>query len=92
MVLLVNGAPIPYHTVPVAYMESGLRRYFEERQDVGDFLTALLCNNLRETLACADDENAQRIPEWVRWLYNHAPAGSWGSRENYKAWLAKAAR
>ena len=86
--LLVNGAPIPYDTVPVAYMASGVRRYFESHQKVGGFLTALLCNNLRETLTHADDTNARFIKEWVQWLYNHAPARSWGSEEHHAAWLA----
>lgn len=88
MAILVNGAPIPYDTVPVAYMASGVRRYFEHHQEVGGFLTALLCNDLHQTIIHADDTNARYIKQWVQWLYDNAPPGSWGSEERHAAWLA----
>lgn len=85
--LLVNGRPIPYDTVPVRYMADGMRNYFEHGISPGAFGVALLCNNLCETFARADDNNSRYIRDWVQWLYDNAPAGSWGSRENFMDWM-----
>ena len=54
----------------------------------GSFLTAVLCNDLREAFACADDENAAAMRDWVRFFYNCAPAGCWGSPDRFQAWMA----
>lgn len=85
--LRVNGAPIPYDTVPVDYMADAMANYFEHGIPAGSFGMALLTNNLRETFACADDTNSRNIRQWVQWLYDNAPAGSWGSPERCKAWM-----
>ncbi len=87
--LLVNGRPIPYDTVPVAHMAGGMRRYFENGISPGSFGKALLSNDLCETLARADDDNAACVRQWVQWLYNNAPAGSWGSPANYANWITR---
>lgn len=85
--LIVNGEPIPYHTVPVAYMADAMRNYFEHGIPPGSFSRALLSNDLRETFARADDSNSRCVRAWVQWLYNHAPAGSWGSPEKVADWI-----
>lgn len=87
--LLVNGRPIPCETVPVSYMADGMRRYFENGISPGSFGTALLCNDLRETFGRADETNSRCIRQWVQWLYDNAPAGSWGSRERFNDWIAQ---
>ena len=65
----------------------GLDLYIREHRPIGDFLTALLSNDLRETFARADSTNKPAIEQYVRFLYQYAPAGTWGSRENVKAWI-----
>lgn len=85
--LHVNGRPVPYETVPVDYMAGAVKRYFENGIEPGSFLAALLCNDLCETIARADDTNGANLTHWVRWLYNNAPSSSWGSRANYKRWI-----
>ena len=85
--LIVNGRPIPYETVPVSYMADSMRNYFEHGISPGSFGAALLCNDLRETFGRADDTNGRHIRAWVQWLYDNAPAGSWGSRENFMEWM-----
>ena len=85
--LLVNGKPIRYDLVPVDYMSEGLRLYFERGIMPGDFMSALLRNDLMGACGRADAMNSRHIYEWAVWLYNHAPGGSYGSDANVKAWV-----
>ena len=68
-------------------MMGGLTRYIEEGIEPGHFLAAVICNDLREAVGRADDENIRNIPAYVGYLYNHAPSSSWGSREKFDAWI-----
>jgi len=68
-------------------MLSHLETYINERQPLGGFLQAVVSNDLKEAVGRADDININLIPKYVRWLYNYAPIGSWGSVENYERWI-----
>jgi hypothetical protein len=70
-------------------MQEALKRYIYDNLKPGDFLTAVLRNNLRDAVGKADDDNLPLLPLYVRWLYNFAPGNCWGSPENVDAWLAK---
>jgi hypothetical protein len=80
----ISGFPgesrIPEHT------HAALVRYIEFGGTTGHFLTALLSNDLKETVARADSENIQAIPLLVGWLYNRAPSACWGSPEKVARW------
>jgi hypothetical protein len=67
-------------------MMLGLTRYVEHGTLPGDFLRAVICNNLQLAVGHADDENMANLPAFVGWLYNEAPGGCWGSREKMIAW------
>ena len=71
------------------YMRGGLQRYFEQGIPPGDFLMAVLENNLQEAFLRADDTNKNIIGDYVRWLYWEAPGNSWGSPEKVQAWIEK---
>ena len=70
-------------------MHGGIRRYLENRIPPGDFLMAVLCNDLKEAYGRADDENIELLPVYVAYFYNEAPAKCWGSPEKVRAWLAE---
>lgn len=76
------------HGIP-EYMHGAIRRYYENGIPPGDFLTALLNNNLKETYARADDTNVRAIKGYVMWFYNEAPAGSWGYDGAVKSWIER---
>ena len=76
-----NGQAIP------EYMHGAIERYIEQRIAPGDFLMAVLCNNLNEACARADDENITLLPVYVAFFYNEAPSACWGSPENVRTWL-----
>lgn len=74
--------------LPLATRE-GLAGYIDERHHVGHFLTAVLCNDLREAVNRADSDNLAALGSIVQWLFWHAPSVCWGSPERVRDWLAQ---
>ncbi|MCP4599259.1 MAG: hypothetical protein GY847_01760 [Proteobacteria bacterium] len=74
------------YSIP-ARMMGPLRRYIEERIKPGDFLQAILSNDLKESCGRADEENLANLPAYCAFLYNEAPAFCYGSREKMEAWV-----
>lgn len=86
----LHRAPInrfDYTQIPPHMMER-LRAYTECHQPVGDFLQAVICNDLSGAFARADDTNIEIIGVYVAWFYNEAPGSCHGSRDMYRAWIA----
>ena len=75
-----------YAEIP-AYMQEGLKRYVIERLRPGDFITAVIMNDLRNAVGHADDDNLPLLPLYVRWFYNRAPSRCHGSPAAFVAWL-----
>ena len=75
-------------TIPEHVMLS-LRRYIEDHQSVGHFLTAVLENDLQEAVGRADDHNLANLPAYIGYLYNEAPSNCWGSPQKVEKWLAR---
>lgn len=74
------------HKIPPR-MHPGIINYLVHHQLPGDFLQAIIANNLRAAVERADDENIHLLPAYVSFFYNHAPLGSWGSAKAYKKWI-----
>lgn len=68
-------------------MWDSIDRYVIHHARPGSFLTAIICNNLKEAVMFADEENMQNIPAYVNYFYNHAPANCWGSKKIMDKWL-----
>ena len=77
---------IDYSGLP-EHMRGGMKRYLEHGIMPGDFLTAVLRNDLMEAMGRADETNLYALPSYGRFLYYYAPRGSYGSPENVKAWV-----
>tara|TARA_R110000868_G_scaffold5782_1_gene33953 strand:- start:25894 stop:26148 length:255 start_codon:yes stop_codon:yes gene_type:complete len=77
-----------YDAIP-DHMMAAIIRYLDNGIKPGDFLTAIIENNLKGAVSHADDTNIGLIPTYVKYFYNHAPMACWGSQENRKAWEAK---
>lgn len=71
------------------HMCLGMSNYLLHHIQPGSFMTAVLSNNLRESVACADEINSRLLKEWVMFMYNELPADSWGSPEKVNNWLSK---
>ena len=74
-----------YDLLP-SHMREGMRLWMERGICTGGFLSAVLRNDLMGAMEQADIENLHALPQYGRFLYNYAPHGSFGSRENFAAW------
>lgn len=81
MALRAEQCNIPDH------MMDGLIYYVLDHRPVGQFLTAVLSNDLMGAAAHADPFNLSALHRYARFLYNHAPSGCYGSREKVEEWL-----
>ena len=70
-------------------LQGGAQRYIENGIIPGDFLTAVIQNNLKETIGRADDDMIKVLREIVTWFYWEAPAGCWGSVKHMNEWIQK---
>jgi hypothetical protein len=71
---------------PLNIIES-LDRYVNYGIPTGNFLRAVLENNLKEALGLADENNIFHLYGIVNFLYNKCPSLCWGSPEKVKFWL-----
>lgn len=76
-------ADIPEH------MQAAMRRYVLEGVEPGDFLTAVITNNLRDAVNRADAVNLPLLRTYVRWFYNVAPGNCHGSPADMHEWMEK---
>ena len=70
-----------------ARMIGGIERYIHEHIQPGDFLSAIITNDLAEAVGRADDENLHNLPAYVAYFYNEAPSTCWGSPNKMRDWL-----
>lgn len=70
-------------------MLASLRRYIDQRIIPGQFLQAVLSNDLCDACGRADDENMANLPAFAAYLYNEAPSACWGSPEKVAAWVTR---
>lgn len=73
--------------IPLRIAEA-IDRWVHQGAEPGQFLHAVLCNDLREALGRADPECGAALHAMVVYLYNEAPSRCWGSPEKVAAWAA----
>ena len=69
------------------YMWGGVRRYLEHGIPPGDFLHAVLTNDLSEAFGRADETNRTVMYEWCLFFYNAVPGNCWRTQANYDQWV-----
>tara|TARA_Y100000310_G_scaffold241983_1_gene246141 strand:- start:1817 stop:2092 length:276 start_codon:yes stop_codon:yes gene_type:complete len=67
-------------------MRAGVERYIEKGVIPGDFLQAVIANNLLDAVRRADSQNIALLPEWARFFWNEAPPACWLSRKSMIDW------
>lgn len=70
-------------------MMPGLLAYIEDRRPPGDFLRAVLENDLSGAVWRADAENLANLAAFVGYLHWEAPSACFGSPEKVAAWLSQ---
>lgn len=78
-----NGEEIPEKII------DAIERYVVDKIKPGDFLSAVLRNDLKESIGQADEEMEKLLPTIVRYVYNNIPHTCWGSSKEFDQWLAK---
>ena len=81
---------IMYNDYPLipSYMYEGVINYILYRVEPGDFLSAIIKNDLKGAVNLADDDNIRALAAYVRFFYNHTPADCWGGEDKFNAWVA----
>lgn len=75
-----DGAVFPYD------MRRAITNWVIDAIPPGDFLTAIIQNNLTEAVCRADDHNIKIIKQYVMWFINRADLKCWGSIEKFANW------
>ncbi len=66
---------------------AAIRNHADHGQPCGHFVTAVLCNDLKESIGRADDENLRDLIEIVQYCWNEIPSGCWGSPDAVRTWI-----
>lgn len=72
---------VPYH------MHGGFVRYLVDFIEPGDFMLAVLRNQLTESFGRADDMNRKHMFEIATFVYEYVPMAARGN--NVESWLAQ---
>ena len=70
----------------------GMRRYLERGVAPGDFMMAVLCNDLIRAVYHADDDNIHQFKNIVTWLMAHAHVDSYGDPAKVAKWMREKRR
>lgn len=70
-------------------IKESLDRYANDHCPTGDFLAAVLSNDLMDAIGRADKESMADLFSICDYVYNHIPARCHGSRKIVREWIAK---
>jgi len=71
-----------------SHMHDAVLNYVLHRLEPGDFLFAVLTNDLKNAVAHADHLNKAAIVQWAEFCLWYLPSVCWGSRERVEHWLS----
>lgn len=69
--------------------QGSFSRYINHGIPPGSFVTAVLTNNLVESVGAADTENLIALTDIARFIYNELPCSAWGNQNIVDAWIEK---
>ena len=68
------------------YMIEEVVEYLAQGRPTGDFLAAVINNNLREAVRCASDTNIHCLDKYINFFYRYASSDAWGYPEATDVW------
>lgn len=80
-----EGSDGQYENIPES-TKLALQNYVIRGQVVGDFLHAILVNDLQGAFAHADSANIKEMNNIVKWVFNRAPGTCWRHQDNINGW------
>lgn len=69
------------------HLLEGLIAWGKKQHPVGNFLTAVLSNDLWEAVARADDDSMRSLRHIVMFIHNELPNGCHGSKQIVAEWI-----
>jgi hypothetical protein len=72
-----------YAVIP-EHMREAILNYVLHHKKPGDFLTAVICNDLRSAVFNADEDNLPLLRTYLFWFYNRCPASLVGKENFYR--------
>ena len=69
-----------------------LKRFANDGVNPGDFLLAVIANDLVEAFGRADEHSIDNMPHIVAWVYNYMPIVACKSYENANKWMSERRR
>lgn len=75
--------PIPEH------MRDSVIGYICRGRPVGDFLQAVIRNDLWGAVSRGDDENVQALGTYVRFFWNYSPTGCHDDADRHDYWVER---
>ncbi len=70
------------------HITGALYRYVEHGIGPGSFLSAVLCNDFKQAVHCADEMNLMCLVQWVHVMTWCVPGSCQGSPELVDEWMA----
>lgn len=80
--------PVMLKMVP-EHLRDGIQAYIETGRPVGQFLQAVLRNDLKAAVSHADDSSLAGMRGIIQFLYNYAPAECWGNEDTIIRWMTR---
>ena len=68
-------------------MKDSIIKYIEYGAEPGNFLTAVITNDLKKAVGHADRTNFELLRMYVQWFYNVAPGESQGDIQKMRSWM-----
>ena len=68
-------------------MHDGIVLYLLHGLPPGNFLSAVLSNDLAEAVNRADEQNAKALAAYVKFIYQHFPINAWGTAQHVSDWM-----
>ena len=81
-----NALITPNYEMLPEHCREGMRRYIENGTIPGNFLRAVICNDLVGVIGFADEVSKLVLADYVIFLRWEIPGKAWGSEEKMKAW------
>lgn len=85
MSIKVVRSDMEYERLPER-LRVGVQRYIEDGYLPGDFLFAVITNNLLMAVGRADSDMIKVLPEITTWFYSYPPSPCWGSEKALENW------
>ena len=83
--------PDDYSKIPELTM-TGLTNYRDHHIKPGQFVMAVLENNLFEAFGRADEFNKAAMHQIVKWVYNRLSPAPWGNSAAIREWIAQGSK